>query len=173
MDARFQQRWKEIQTRFVDEPQGRSRTPIVWSRTSCSNSQRASQRNANGSKPSGAAGRTSPPRTCGSPCSAIAPSSSAYSRPDITAGSREVPRMSRGLTTIWRASLHSAIPHASIVLPGRCAAGSRSAVVSVSSAAPAWMFVHMEIDRFAVCGDSVAGEAAYRDHHLGVHAPGS
>ena len=114
-------------------PEGRSRTPIVWSRTSCSNSQRASQRNANGSKPSGAAGRTSPPRTCGSPCSAIAPSSSACSRPDITAGSREVPRMSRGLTTIWRASLHSAIPHANVLVPGRCAAGSRSAEVSRAS----------------------------------------
>ena len=63
-------------------PEGRSRTPIAWSRTSCSNSQRASPRNGNGSKHSGAVGRTSPPRTCGSPCSAIGRSSSACCRPD-------------------------------------------------------------------------------------------
>ena len=77
-------------------PVGRSRTPIVWSRISCSNSQRGLQRNGNGSKPSGAAGRTSPPRTCGSRCSAIGPSFSACSPPDMKAGSREVPRIVAG-----------------------------------------------------------------------------
>ena len=71
-------------------PEGRSRMPIAWSRTSCSNSQRVSQRNGNGSKLSGAAGRTSPPRTCGSPCSATgalpAPALDLISQPDRARG---------------------------------------------------------------------------------------
>ena len=63
-------------------PEGRSRMPMAWWRPSCSNSQRASPRNGNGSKHNGAVARTSPPRTCESLCSAIGPFSSGCSRPD-------------------------------------------------------------------------------------------
>ena len=90
MDATFQQRWRRSRPGSSTSPEGRSRTPIAWSRTSCSNSQRASPRNGNGSKHNGAVARTSPPRTCGSPCSAIGPSSSACCRPDSQ--SRIAPR---------------------------------------------------------------------------------
>ena len=78
-------------------PEARSRTPMAWWRTSCSNSQRASPRNGNGSKHNGAVARTSPPRTCGSPCSVTGRSSSACCRPDNRSGSLlEAPRTPRG-----------------------------------------------------------------------------
>ena len=69
-------------------PEAPSRTPMAWSPTSCSNSQRASPRNASGSKRSGVEGRTSRPRICGSLFSATAVSSNGCCQPEpIDAGS--------------------------------------------------------------------------------------
>ncbi len=110
-------------------PEGRSRTPIAWSRTSCSNSQRASPRNGNGSKRNGAAARTSPPRICGSPCSATGRSSSACCRPDNR--SRITPRGpadAAGPRALWPRRLRSGPATSSIAVALRVLASATLAL---------------------------------------------
>ena len=133
MDATFQERWKQIQTRFVDEPRGAVEDAVTLSPTSCSNSQRASLLNGRGWKRSGAVGRTSPLRICGSPCSAIGPSSSGCCRPE--GANREHTRRWAPRADVQRRRGYATAPtDGSLALPGRvCGSSARKASTSWGS----------------------------------------
>ena len=73
--AELQTRWEAIQVRFVDDPRNAVEEADALVAARCSSSPTASPTPARTSRASGAAARTSPPRTCASRCSATARSS--------------------------------------------------------------------------------------------------